>query len=52
MIFGFEMSDDFQTLKSVNDVTFSENYITYIKAQNHTFRQYNYTLVYQELSIS
>ena len=38
MIFGFEMSDDFQTLKSVNDVTFSENYITYIRVLKSTFR--------------
>jgi hypothetical protein len=38
--------------KSVNDVTFLKNYIAYIRSLNFTFRQYNFTLVYQELSIS
>ena len=35
----------------VNDVTFLENYITYISIQKSTFRSYNFALVYQELSI-
>jgi hypothetical protein len=64
MTSGFEISDkgnpsgywvqnqsSVRICECVNDVTFSENYITYKRVQKSTFRSYNFALVYQELSI-